>query len=133
MKPFPTEYAPKQEVELLNYTSISFLEKAHRKQIVSAMLLVIVIFQFVELPGALMMQTAIDIGTVFLLLRSSLALSFKLERYRSARPSLLLSLMRNAAVVMKRSGFTLIRCNLWHTVPARVWDIVEAHDQKCIA
>jgi hypothetical protein len=33
-----------------------------------------------------------------LLLRSSLALSLKLERYGSVRPSLLLSLMRNAAL-----------------------------------
>ncbi len=66
MKPFPTEYAPKQEVELMKHTSIALREKARRKQIVSAILLVIVIFQFVELPGAVMMHTAMDIGTVVL-------------------------------------------------------------------
>jgi hypothetical protein len=66
MKPFPTEYAPKQEVELMKHTSIALREKARRKQIVGAILLVIVIFQLVELPGALMMHTAMDIGTVVL-------------------------------------------------------------------
>ncbi len=53
MKLFSTEYAPQQEV-------------ARRKQIVSAVLLVIVIFQLAELPGALIMHTAMDIGTVVL-------------------------------------------------------------------
>jgi hypothetical protein len=66
MKPFPTEYAPKQEVELMKHTSIALREKARRKQIVGAILLVIVIFQLFELPGALMMHTAMDIGTVVL-------------------------------------------------------------------
>jgi hypothetical protein len=66
MKPFPTEYAPKQEVELMKHTSIALREKARRKQIVGAILLVIVVFQLVELPGALMMHTAMDIGTVVL-------------------------------------------------------------------
>jgi len=66
MKSFPTEYAPKQEVELMKHTSIALREKARRKQIVGAILLVIVIFQLVELPGALMMHTAMDIGTVIL-------------------------------------------------------------------
>lgn len=41
-------------------------EKFQRKQIVSAVLLVIVLFQLVNLPGALLMHSAIDIGTVVL-------------------------------------------------------------------
>src|SRR5436305_11819468 len=65
-KLFPTEHALKQDVELMRHTSIALREQARRKQIVSAVLLVIVIFQFAELPGALMMHTAIDIGTVVL-------------------------------------------------------------------
>lgn len=66
MKLFPTENALKQEVELMRHTSIALREQARRKQIVSAVLLVIIIFQFLELPGALMMHTAMDIGTVVL-------------------------------------------------------------------
>jgi hypothetical protein len=66
MKLFPTEHAPQQEVELMRHTSIALREQARRKQIVSAVLLVIVIFQFAELPGALIMHTAMDIGTVVL-------------------------------------------------------------------
>jgi hypothetical protein len=64
MKLFSTEYAPQQEVELMKHTSVALREQARRKQIVSAVLLVIVIFQFAELPGALLMHTAMDIGTV---------------------------------------------------------------------
>jgi hypothetical protein len=66
MKLFPTEHAPQREVELMRHTSIALREQARRKQIVSAVLLVIVIFQFAELPGALLMHTAMDIGTVVL-------------------------------------------------------------------
>ena len=66
MKLFPTKYAPQQEVELMKHTSIAQREQARRKQIVSAVLLVIVIFQFAELPGALIMHTAMDVGTVVL-------------------------------------------------------------------
>ena len=66
MKLFPTEHALQQEVELMKHTSVALREQARRKQIVSAVLLVIVIFQFAELPGALLMHTAMDIGTVVL-------------------------------------------------------------------
>jgi hypothetical protein len=66
MKLFQTEHAPKQEVEFMRHTSIALREQARRKQIVSAVLLVIVIFQFSELPGALLMNTVMDIGTVIL-------------------------------------------------------------------
>jgi len=66
MKLFPTKYAPQQEVEFMKHTSIALREQARRKQIVSAVLLVIVIFQLAELPGALIMHTAMDIGTVVL-------------------------------------------------------------------
>ena len=66
MKFFPTKYAPQQEVELMKDTSIALREQTRRKQIVSAVLLVIVIFQFAELPGALIMHTTMDIGTVVL-------------------------------------------------------------------
>ena len=66
MKLFPTEHAPQQEVEIMRHTSIALREQARRKQIVSAVLLVIVIFQFAQLPGALLMHTAMDIGTVVL-------------------------------------------------------------------
>ena len=66
MKLFPTEHALGQEVELMKHTSVALREQASRKQIVSAVLLVIVIFQFAELPGALLMHTAMDIGTVVL-------------------------------------------------------------------
>ncbi len=41
-------------------------ETSHRKQIVSGVLLVIILFQLVNLPGALLMKSPIDIGTVFL-------------------------------------------------------------------
>ena len=51
MKLFPTEHALQQEVELMRQTSIALREQARRKQIVSAVLLVIVIFQFAELPA----------------------------------------------------------------------------------
>ncbi len=66
MKLFPTEHTLQQEVELMKHTSVALREQARRKQIVSAVLLVIVIFQFAELPGALLMHTAMDIGTVVL-------------------------------------------------------------------
>lgn len=66
MKLFPMKYAPQQEVELMKHTSIALREQGRRKQIVSAVLLVIVVFQFAELPGALIMHTAMDIGTVVL-------------------------------------------------------------------
>ena len=66
MKLFPTEHPLQQEVELMKHTSVALREQARRKQIVSAVLLVIVIFQFAELPGALLMHTAMDIGTVVL-------------------------------------------------------------------
>jgi hypothetical protein len=66
MKLFPPEHVLKQEVELMRHTSIALREQARRKQIVSAVLLVVVIYQLVELPGALMMHTAMDIGTVVL-------------------------------------------------------------------
>src|SRR5215470_2165620 len=66
MKLFPTEHAPQQDVELMRHTSIALREQARRKQIVSAVLLVIVIFQVAQLPGALLMHTAMDIGTVVL-------------------------------------------------------------------
>ncbi|MEO6891091.1 MAG: hypothetical protein ABI456_16635 [Ktedonobacteraceae bacterium] len=41
-------------------------ERVRRKQIVSTVLLVIVIFQLVNLPGALMSHSVMDIGTVLL-------------------------------------------------------------------
>src|SRR6266567_7876674 len=66
MKLFPTKYAPQQEVEFMKHTGIALREQARRKQIASAVLLVIVIFQLAELPGALIMHTAMDIGTVIL-------------------------------------------------------------------
>lgn len=61
----------------LNHVSMETLKKGtgtvaimreayHRKQFVSGVLLVIVLFQLVNLPGALLMHSAMDIGTVFL-------------------------------------------------------------------
>lgn len=46
--------------------TIAVRERFQRKQIVNATLLVIVLFQLIQLPGALMMHTAMDIGTVLL-------------------------------------------------------------------
>src|SRR5215831_15753926 len=41
-------------------------ERLRRKQIVNGVLLVIVIFQLVQLPGAMLMQTPLALGTVLL-------------------------------------------------------------------
>lgn len=46
--------------------TVAVRDKFQRKQIVNATLLVIVLFQLVNLPGALMMHSAIGIGTVVL-------------------------------------------------------------------
>ncbi len=46
--------------------TVAVRDKFQRKQIVNAILLVIVLFQLVNLPGALMMHSAMDIGTVVL-------------------------------------------------------------------
>src|SRR5260221_12098066 len=66
MKLFPTEPTLQMEGEPRNPTCGAVRERARRKQIVSAVLLVLLIFQFAELPGALLMHTAMDIGTVVL-------------------------------------------------------------------
>src|SRR2546429_6484887 len=63
---FQGKYAAQQDVEFRNPTRLARSEPARRKQIASAVLLVIVIFQLAELPGALIMHTAMDIGTVVL-------------------------------------------------------------------
>ncbi len=52
-------------VPVTNVT-VAVRDRFQRKQIVNATLLVIVLFQLVNLPGALMMHSAMDIGTVVL-------------------------------------------------------------------
>src|SRR5690348_1559242 len=44
--------------------TVAVRDRFQRKQIVNITLLVIVLFQLIQLPGALMMHTAMDIGTV---------------------------------------------------------------------
>ena len=41
-------------------------EQVHRKQVVNAILLVIALFQLIDLPGAVLMKSSADIGTVIL-------------------------------------------------------------------
>src|SRR5260370_42546238 len=66
IKRVPTEHALGQEVDRMKRTSVALRGQASLNQIVSAVLLAIVIFQFAELPRALLMHTAMDIGTVVL-------------------------------------------------------------------
>ena len=66
MKLFLTKFARQQDVELMKHTSIAQRKGTLRKQIVSAVLLVIVVFQIAELPGALIMHATMDIGTIVL-------------------------------------------------------------------
>lgn len=66
MKDLPTQHtlSPLSKGELSPQFIAS--ERLRRKQIVNGVLLVIVIFQLVQLPGAMLMQTPMALGTVLL-------------------------------------------------------------------
>jgi hypothetical protein len=55
-----------QDVEIVRKSNLAIREQTRRKQIAGVVLLVIVVFQLLQLPGALMMGTVMDIGTVVL-------------------------------------------------------------------
>src|SRR5690349_15457570 len=62
--PVQNSLSPLSEVEVRPDFVSS--ERLRRKQIVNGILLVIVIFQLVQLPGAMLMQSSIALGTVLL-------------------------------------------------------------------
>jgi hypothetical protein len=66
MNGFPLKNTSPFIPEPVTSITVAVREKFQRKQIVSAVLLVIVLFQLVNLPGALLMHSAMDIGTVLL-------------------------------------------------------------------
>jgi hypothetical protein len=61
-----TKDAPRSPSGITTNLGIAVREEARRKQVVSAILLVIVLFQLVDLPGAIMMHSLMAIGTVLL-------------------------------------------------------------------
>jgi len=62
----PTKDAPRSPARITTNRGIAVREEARRKQVVSAILLVIVLFQLVDFPGAIMMHSFTAIGTVLL-------------------------------------------------------------------
>jgi hypothetical protein len=62
----PTKDAPRSPSGITTNLGIAVREEARRKQVVSAILLVIVLFQLVDFPGAIMMHSFMAIGTVLL-------------------------------------------------------------------
>ncbi len=62
----PTKDAPRSPARITTNLGIAVREEARRKQVVSAILLVIVLFQLVDFPGAIMMHSFTAIGTVLL-------------------------------------------------------------------
>jgi len=61
-----TKDTPNSPSGLTTNLGIAVREEGRRKQVVSAILLVIVLFQLVNLPGAIMMHSVMAIGTVLL-------------------------------------------------------------------
>lgn len=66
MRLAPAEDAPKTLTEGTTNRGIAVREETRRKQVVSAILLVIVVLQLVDLPGAIIMHSFMAIGTVLL-------------------------------------------------------------------
>lgn len=62
----PTKDAPRSPSGITTNLGIAVREEARRKQVVSAILLVIVFLQLVDFPGAIMMHSFMAIGTVLL-------------------------------------------------------------------
>jgi hypothetical protein len=62
----PAKDAPGSPSGITTNLGIAVREEARRKQVVSAILLVIVLFQLVDFPGAIMMHSFMAIGTVLL-------------------------------------------------------------------
>jgi len=61
-----TKDTPRSPSGITTNLGIAVREEARRKQVVSSILLVIVLFQLVDLPGAIMMHSLMAIGTVLL-------------------------------------------------------------------
>ena len=66
MTQIPMKNSPHQALWVTTNRGIAVREETQRKQVVSAVLLVIVLFQLANLPGALMMHSFMAIGTVLL-------------------------------------------------------------------
>src|SRR5205809_6881622 len=66
MTQIPMKNSPHQALWVTTNRGIAVREETQRKQVVSAVLLVIVLFQLPNLPGALMRHSLMAIGTVFL-------------------------------------------------------------------
>ena len=62
----PTKDAPHSPSGITTNLGIAVREEARRKQVVSAILLVIVLLQLIDFPGAIMMHSFMAIGTVLL-------------------------------------------------------------------